>query len=291
MSKPTGSSLLLIKRLTSVSPPSSRPRRRAIKRLTRAGSGSSRRREWPRRFRSQSIRERVQSQASSRLLDRIEKADPSHAGVAPLRSRLNLLAAGVKIFPDQDLWPCLKGLTCVVMTDSDGNVSGGLLGLHTVDGAGAKTLFDRVLPRIAKASTGTEIHEPGPSGIQALGMFAGEPLAACRRETTVLLAWGRASMEAGLNAWDHPERSASVTLRESWGSNPPQRCGAFWPGRLREIVSPGTDLEKSLRDAPPVLWDGRIEGRLFRDQVKWTGLSGVVKRWLDALPLVTPPEH
>ena len=224
------------------------------------------------------------------LFDRVEKVNAAYAGVAPLRSRLNLLAATVKVFPDQDLWPVLRGLTAVALANPVGEVSGGLLALHARDEAGARILFDRVLPRIAKAYFGEEKLVPGPDDIRPYGVIGGQPMTSKLRGKSILLAWGNNSLANGLEAWDHPDHSAGQALVESWGSKPPQRCGAFWPGRLREIVSPGSALAKSFQEAPPMTWVGFFEGDTLRDQIRWTELSGVVKRWLEALPLDPPPD-
>ncbi len=225
------------------------------------------------------------------LLDRIEKADSARVNVAPLRIRLNLLAAGVKIFPEQDLWPVLQGVTVVVLGDSAGQVSGGLLVYHARDEIGATKLFDRVLPRLAAAYSKKPVDEPAPDGIRAMGVVSGKPITATRRGKSILLGWGQGALTTGLDATDHPERSSAALIRASWGPNPPQRCGVLWPGRLGDLVSPDTPLAKSLAEAPPVFWNGRIEGDTLRDQIRWNTLSGVIKRWLDALPLETPSDR
>ena len=225
------------------------------------------------------------------LLDRIEKADSTRVNVAPFRTRLNLLAAGVKIFPEQDLWPVLQGVTVVLLGESDGRVSGGILVFHGRDEIGAAKLFDRVLPRLAAAYSRKPIDEPAPDGIRAMGVVSGKPIAAKRRGKSVLLGWGPGALTTGLDAMDHPAHSSADLMRTSWGPNPPQRSGVFWPGRLGDLISPGTALANSLAEAPPVLWNGQIEGDTLRDQIRWNTLSGVITRWLDALPLETPTDR
>ena len=51
------------------------------------------------------------------LADRIERADPAHAEVAPLRTRINLLATTVKVRPEVDLWPHLRGVSGALLVD------------------------------------------------------------------------------------------------------------------------------------------------------------------------------
>jgi len=224
------------------------------------------------------------------LLDRVEKADPARAAVAPIRTRLNLLAAGVKVFPDQDLWPNLKGLTVVVLSDGRGDISGGLVVLHAKDVASAKMLLDRVLPRLAGAFVKANDLEPVIDGVRPLGQINDRPLRAKLTGKSVVVGWGDA-FEAGMEVLKNPENSAAELLRGSMGSSPLQRFGAFWPGRWREVVDIDSALGKSMADAPPMIWTGRRDGNTLHDQVRWDKLSGVIKRWLDALPLETPPDH
>ncbi len=45
------------------------------------------------------------------LADRLERLDPAKAAVAPVRARINLLAASAGARPEADLWPHLRGVT------------------------------------------------------------------------------------------------------------------------------------------------------------------------------------
>src|SRR5262249_55698791 len=116
---------------------------------------------------------------------------------------------------------------------------------------------------------------------RTLGRLSGRPLAVARRGPTVLVAWGEGMLAAGLDARDHPDRSAGPAIRSAWGPASPQRTGAFWPGRLPAAGPPAP----APADSPPVVWTGARDGTTTRDVIRWTGLDGAVRRFLDALPL------
>lgn len=210
--------------------------------------------------------------AAFALADRVERADPARAGVAPLRTRLNLLASAAGVRPEVDLWPPLRGLTLGLTADAQGELNGGFLTLHVVDEAAAKRLASQTLPRLTAS------------------FLKATPPNLARRGTTVLVGWGGSTLAACLDAQAHPERSASAAIRASWEPTPPHRAGAFWPGRLRALAPPGSPAAAALAEAPPVVWSGRNGGTITRDSVCWTGLRGVVRRFLERLPLDPPPD-
>ena len=223
--------------------------------------------------------------------DRLERTDPTRAGVAPLRTRLNLLAAVAGVRPEVDLWPHLKGVSGCLLVDRSGGLEGAMLALHTDDLAASLRLADPFLPRVARFLTrepGQD--EPRTEGVRRLGRVAGRPLMVARRGTTVLIGWGETALPACLDAREHPERSASEVIRSGWGPIPPQRAGAFWPGRVRGLAPAGTPITLALAETPPVLWSGRTEGAVTRDTVRWDDLSGLVRRFLEHLPLDPPPD-
>jgi hypothetical protein len=106
-----------------------------------------------------------------------------------------------------------------------------------------------------------------------------------------VLAWGDATLPACLDAFAHPERSAGAAIRSSWGLEVPQRAGAFWPARLRTLAPPGSPTATALAEAPPVVWSGRDDAQTARETIAWTGLRGVVHRFLERLPLDPPPDR
>jgi hypothetical protein len=225
--------------------------------------------------------------------DRAEKADPSRAQVAPLRTRLNLLALAAGVRPEVDLWPLVRGATACARADPSGRIDGASLALHAVDPAAAGRIA-RLVPRLATrlglapAAAGPEL--PPSAAILRLGRLSGQPVDLCRRDATVLIAWGERTAAAALDARDHPDRSAGSAIRACWGPRSPGRAGAFWPARLSGRAAAGSPVASSLSGVEPVLWWGERDGPTSRDELRWTGLGGLVRRFLDRLPLAPPAE-
>jgi len=218
--------------------------------------------------------------------DRIDRADPARAQVAPLRTRLNLLAitAGVRL--EVDLWPKLRGVSGYSLSDAEGRVVGGLLALHLVDEGSAQRLATEVLPRaVNRLSRGKPKEAPPaslPDGAQWLGTVSERPLSVLLRGSTLLVGWGETTLSAALAAKARPEHSAAVLLKGAPCKTTPRRAAAFWPGGLGS---------SKLSDAPPVVWWGWDEKGMTHDVVRWEGLHGVVVRYLERLPLQPPTDH
>src|SRR5262249_1071796 len=53
------------------------------------------------------------------VADRVDRVDPARAGLAPLRTRLNLLATAAGTRLEADLWPHLRGLTAALLANPD----------------------------------------------------------------------------------------------------------------------------------------------------------------------------
>ncbi len=225
-------------------------------------------------------------------VDRVEKVDPARAGVAPARARLNLLAALAKVRLDVDVWPNLRGVTAAILADQKGEVSGAIVALHAVDEEVAGRLQTEVLPRLSApfASAGKEPAE-GPEGIRTLGRLDGKTLSTWRRGKSVHLAWSDSALQSAREAEKEPEQSAGSVLRTSWGATPPQRLGAFWLGRSARFAASSSTLARALNASPPIFWEGRTDERSSVDNLHWTGLKGFIRRWLESLPLETPPDH
>ncbi len=219
------------------------------------------------------------------LADRVERADPARGKVAPLRTRLNLLAAVAGVRPEADLWPQIRGLSGGILVDPSGDVTGALLALHAADPSAADRMATRVLPRLVASYLKVSKPEQPADGVQRLARLAGRPLDVARRDATVLIGWGESALAASLVAQEHPERSAAAALRASWPQTSPQRAGAFWPGRLCTLAPPNSPLALALADAPPILWSGRNDNTSTRDTLRWTGLRGLVRRFLERVPL------
>jgi len=224
--------------------------------------------------------------------DRVDKADPARAHLAPLRSRLNLLALAAGVRPEADLWPHLLGVSAAVTAEPSGPVDGALVALHLDGEAAAVRVADRVLPRLAARLRleAPEAPAPAPDGVRNFGQLAGRPLQSARRGATLLIGWGEPTLPAAFAAQAHPDRSIGNAFRSARGPLAPRRAGACWPGRLPGLPA-DSPLGFALGAAPPVLWSGGGDGPATRDEVRWTGLRGVIRRFLDRLPMDPPPDR
>jgi hypothetical protein len=219
--------------------------------------------------------------------DRVEQANPERKDAAPMRARLNLLALAAGVRPEVDLWPVLQGLTACVLADPAGSIDGGLLALHAVDEPSAERIAGVIAPRLARAvRLGDRPADRDDQGVRRLGRVAGRPLSVARRGSMVLLAWGESALPAALDALDHPDHSAGPLIHSTWGPGAPRRAGAFWPGRVQGLEPA---LASALNASDPVVWQGRSEGDRTVDEVRWTGLDAVVRRFLERLPLEREP--
>jgi hypothetical protein len=227
--------------------------------------------------------------ASFAILDRIDRADPARAGLAPLRTRVNLAATAVGVAPEGDLWPNLKGVTLSVLVDDQGRLRGGILALHATDEAAAGRIAGRVLPRLATSVLRAGSVKSSDERPRGMGSVGGKPVEVATWQRCVLVGWGERALADALAAWDDPARSAGASIRDGLGGQAAQRAGALWPGRLRQIAEPGSPLARALDASPPVVWSGRTGGRTSLDRIRWTGLRDGVRRWLDALPLALEP--
>jgi hypothetical protein len=217
------------------------------------------------------------------LADRIERADPAHAGVAPLRTRINLLAAGAKVRPEVDLWPHLRGLTAALLADRAGAVDGAVVSLHTDSPESAARIAGKVLPALAQL-LGLRV-PPADDEPRRIGALGHRPVGFRTRGATVRLAWGEpalALIQGGL---------ASGTLRTLLPRDvpPPQRWGAFWPGRTAAAKSLGGALADVLAEYPPIQWSGYNKPPGTREVIRWPGLHNLIFRVLERLPLDPPP--
>ncbi len=125
------------------------------------------------------------------LADHLERADPQRADVAPLRSRLNLMAAAAGVRIEADLWCHLIGVTASVFADRDqtGQIGGIVVILHADEEASAARIAAHVLPGLAYLFLGTNRgpeNKPGAMAAlsQRLGTVSGRELAVSRRGAT-----------------------------------------------------------------------------------------------------------
>ncbi len=215
------------------------------------------------------------------LADRVERVDPARAGLAPLRTRLNLLAAATGVQPEADLWPHLRGVSVCLLTDpaTPRRPAGTLVMLHLDEQAQAARLVQEFAPRLARLR---------PDG--AAGKDPGRGLSAWRRDRSVLLAWGDHQPLEALQAKVESRHSlaAICCTWDGQGRGAPQRLGAFWPGRLWRIAA-GPDATpaalRTLADDPPALWWGWNDAIGAQDCLRWPGLSQRVRQFLETIPL------
>ncbi len=233
------------------------------------------------------------------LADRIERADPARAGVAPLRTRLNLLALAAGIKLEADLWPHLQGVSAGIWVDprQPGKPIAALLALHLNEEATAQ--------RLARARTGALLQSrttakqapqhgadagPPPGEPRREGALLGRNVSVWQQHRDVLIAWGDDALTALMKA-NIPAAQSVATIHlatHTQGRGAPRRFGAFWPGRL---YSPGkgSDLSPAtlrvLADDPPVVWCGWDDRDRAFDQFRWPDLAGRVRRYLETIPL------
>jgi hypothetical protein len=228
------------------------------------------------------------------LADRIDRADPAHKDAAPLRTRLNLLAAGVGARLEADLWPHLRGLTGCVMGDpqAPGIPTGALVILHTDSPGSAERIAGDVLLRMGRLWRGRQqpVAKTASAEIIKIGVVGGRPLMAARRGTDVLLAWGDGVLEISLEMWKQPDRSVAP-LCTTWaqaGKRAPRRVGAFWPARCWSPAR-GSDAPppawRALADGPPAVWWGWDEATALHDTIVYSELRATTRRFLDEVPL------
>ncbi len=249
-------------------------------------------------------------ESAFKVADRVDRADPARAGLAPLRTRLNLVAAAAGARPEIDLWPHLRGVTACVMVDPDrpGQSGDALLVLHTDGDASARRLATDVVPRLASLSTGARTgpglsrkiapgHRPtaSPEGeASRLGTVGGRSLTVLRRGRDVVVAWGDQVLNASRAAMADPEQSV-VPLCTGWlreRKPAPQRLGAVWPARSWSGPR-GLDRTapawQALVQGPPVIWWGWTNPAGAIDSIQYSNLRRLARDFLDKLPLAPSP--
>jgi hypothetical protein len=245
------------------------------------------------------------------LADRVDRADPARAGLAPLRTRANLLAAAASVRPEADVWPHLKGITAVLLNGKQpGGRPEGLVVLHVDTEAAATRLIDEFLPRLAERFVGKPpVDSAAPSALDPphasvpaagsavrfirLGLLSGRGLSAAHRGRDVLLAWGDDVPAAVEKAVGDPKCSAQRVCC-GWqlrGAPAPQRLMAFWPARSWKPTPAGLPAAayQVLEADPPIVWWGWNDRENARDSIRWPALKSRVHRFLDSLPLDPAP--
>jgi hypothetical protein len=212
------------------------------------------------------------------VADRIERVDPARAGVAPLRTRLNLMAAGAGLKLEADLRPHLQGVTACVFGDpaGPGRVGGGVIVLHLDQRDAAERTIRQSARRIG-------------------GLAPDRAVAVRARGGDAWIAWGDAGTT--IDRVDRPDPARSLAAAcGGWaaeGCDPPARVGAIWPARLWRLGG-GPEVNPAalrvLADDPPVVWWGWSEPEREHDLLRWPGLSGRLRRLLELLPPALTPD-
>jgi hypothetical protein len=240
------------------------------------------------------------------LADRVDRADPARANLAPLRTRLTLLATAAGTRLEVDLWPHLRGVTLSALCSfkEPGLLGGAILALHVDDEPSARQIASDVVPRLVNLQRGLKErgHPParGAAGSKAahdagstrlLGRVSGRPLEVITRGRTVLIGWGEGSLAAAINAADHSEDTVLKLVSSLWPRPEPvrlSRAGVFWPGRmtipLHGLDGP-TPLVQSLAQGPPIVWSGWGTHDQAHDRICWPELQKLVKHFVDSVPL------
>jgi hypothetical protein len=243
------------------------------------------------------------------LIERVERTDPARVGLAPLRTRLNLLAAAAGVKPETDLWPHLRGVSACILGNAEklGQASGAWLMLHLDEESNAAHLvheFDLRLGSLLSARPKSEEARPdrpaGGTGAGApltvprrLGTVLGREVTIWRRDRSVFVVWADDERVASLKTEVRSGRSIAVVCG-GWagqGRGAPQRVGAFWPGRIwhpRSGLEPSPAARHALADDPPVVWWGWSDQARAQDSLRWPGLPDRVRRFLEAVPLDPP---
>jgi hypothetical protein len=240
------------------------------------------------------------------LVDRIDRADPARAEMAPLRTRINLLATAVGVKLEVDLWPHLSGVTVgwLVTLNKPDHWGRAVLILQMDEERTARELSENILPRLmslwGNSKHGVGLGRP-PEGAHAaprdafaphpLGRVRGHPLETAVRGRTVLIGWGENALQSMFQAAEHREQS-TMSVIEPARTGPvqesPARFAAFWPGRIwlpiRGLDGP-TLLNRCLAGGPPIVWTGWCSEGRGRDCVRWCGLHDLVRRFLAAIPI------
>jgi hypothetical protein len=209
------------------------------------------------------------------LADRVEKTDPARAELAPLRTRLNLLAMTSGIRLEADVWPHLSGLTAAVLGDTSrpGRPTGVLLALHLDSEVAAEKLVSQSARGLAK--------------------LIGREVAAWRKGRDVVVAWGNGVATAARDAAARPDLSVAPIYRTSMlqaGKPPPHRLVVFWPARcwpLEKDAFARSPAWSVMTDDPPALWLGWNQENKAIDSINWPGLERRVHRFLEQIPLRT----
>lgn len=197
------------------------------------------------------------------LADRVERVDPTRAGLAPLRTRLNLLAIASGVRWESELRPHLLGISACLLgvPDRPGKASGILIVLHLDDAATAVSVARRASLRLSS-------------------------LAIEARDREIRIGWGETSRR-WVGKRPAPGESLSAIIKDSdpvGSGRVPSRVVAAWPGRILRLTGAIAEAGRTLAEDPPIIWRGWDLGGRTHDVARWNGLGDRVRRFLAAMP-------
>src|SRR6185312_14642098 len=158
------------------------------------------------------------------------------AGLAPLRSRINLIAAAAGVRLEADLLPHLRGFSACLLGDPNrpGRATGALLVLHLDEPETARRLVSDSAPRV-RALLGND-SPPGEEKKHLTedipfdgGKLAGRPVSIRARGRDIRLAWGRVAVPGPREGRPDPGPSLATIYNglAGAGRQRPARVGAF----------------------------------------------------------------
>ena len=220
------------------------------------------------------------------LADRVDRAAPARANLAPLRTRLNLLATAAGTRLELDLWPHLRGITFCVLANAKepARLRRVLVALHADDEAAARSIANEMIPRLVRLQAGSKPAKPAAAGPPVpaeplrtlkLGRVSGEPLEVTSRGRTVLIGWGVGTLETAIESHDHLEDPSAVLLTADWKrmkQKAPDRAGGVL-ARAHARGGQGAGWAHTPGSMPCRRASGRLDG-LDRPRPGETGLAG-----------------
>lgn len=228
------------------------------------------------------------------VADAIDRADPARADLAPLRTRLNFLGLTQGVRLEADLWSQLRGASLGLLVDegSPAKLKGAALALHAKDAQAARRIFDKVLRPLA-ARLGHEIPGPDDGGDHPLyefGEVSGRRLETFVNGSTLLVGWGKGTLDQARRSAERPEDSLAALLKGEEGGSDGRVVNRFaivWPDQAASafgVVEPNSPLAAALAGAAPVTWRGSWDGAEARDVLQWSELRDAVSRFLEHIP-------
>jgi hypothetical protein len=230
-----------------------------------------------------------------RLGDALQKPRAPGERPAPLRTRVNTLAAAAGLFPELELWPRLDGVSGWLALGRDKVVDSCAIFLHFHDTRSAEALAHRLTARAALLLKTTGPPQstlyPKRAGTLATGKVVatlhGRPVGILLRGATLAVTWGEGALASTRASWQGETPRAFPEIEKVIAARRPQRLAAIWPGRLL-AGSRGT-LRLAVETAP-ILWSGTTNGAALDDWIEWSNLRATVKAVVDALPPLPGPE-